>query len=76
MILSKLSDIELSKFIVYIDEATTFLFDLTHNDTLTGQLNLCYKILLRIVKNCYKLVLSDATINDGSFILIETRIKN
>jgi hypothetical protein len=76
MALSSLTNKELSNYIVYIDEATTFLFDLTHNDTLRNHLNICYKMLIRIMKHCYKLVLSDAEINDGSFLFIEPRIKN
>ena len=73
LILSKMRDIEFSNYIVYIDEISSFLNDLTHNDTLKGKLKLCNNILMRIIKNCHKLILSDAKITDNVFNFVKTR---
>ena len=60
-------------YIVYIDETTMFSKDLTHNETLKGRLKQCYQILMRIIKKCHKLILSDARINDNAFNLCKTK---
>lgn len=73
MLLKDLNEKEFSNYIVYIDEIASFLSDITHNETLRGKLKLCYQILMRIVKNCHKLILSDAKINDNVFNFIRTR---
>jgi hypothetical protein len=62
-----------NNYIVYIDEITSLLLSLTHNDTLNDKLKFVYIVLMRIVNNCKKLILSDATINDGVFYLLEKR---
>ena len=76
MILSKMPDIEFSKYIVYIDEISSFLSDVTHNETLRGKLKVCYQVLMRIIKNCHKLIVSDAKITDNTFNFLRTRPKN
>ena len=73
MLFKDLNEKDLSNYIVYIDEISSFLSDITHNETLRGKLKLCYQILMRIVKNCHKLILSDAKINDNVFNFIRTR---
>ena len=73
MILSKMPDIEFSKYIVYIDEISSFLNDVTHNETLRGKLKICYQVLMRIIKNCHKLIVSDAKITDNVFNFLRTR---
>ena len=69
MILSKMPDIEFSKYIVFIDEISSFLNNVTHNETLRGKLKVCYQVLMRIIKNCHKLIVSDAKITDNIFYL-------
>lgn len=73
MLFKDLNEKDFSNYIVYIDEISSFLSDITHNETLRGKLKLCYQILMRIVKNCHKLILSDAKINDNVFNFIRTR---
>lgn len=73
MLFKDVNEKEFSNYIVYIDEIASFLSDITHNETLRGKLKLCYQILMRIVKNCHKLILSDAKINDNVFNFIRTR---
>ena len=73
MLFRDVHEYEFSNYIVYIDEIASFLNDITHNETLRGKLKLCYQILMRIVRNCHKLILSDAKINDNVFNFIRTR---
>jgi hypothetical protein len=73
MILNNITDSELNNSIVYIDEITSFLKDITHNETLQGKLKSCYQILMRIIKKCHKLIVSDAIINDNVFNFIKSR---
>ena len=73
MLFRNLNDQEFSNYIVYIDEISSFLNDVSHNETLRGKLKLCYQILMRIVKNCHKLILSDAKISDNVINFIRTR---
>ena len=73
MLFKDIHEYEFSNYIVYIDEIASFLNDITHNETLRGKLKLCYQILMRIVRNCHKLILSDAKINDNVFNFIRTR---
>lgn len=76
MLISKLSDHDLKNYIVYIDEINSFLECLTHNDNLNRDLKLIYTTLMRIIKNCYKVVVSDALINDNVFELLKFRPDN
>jgi hypothetical protein len=73
LILSHIPNVEFSNYIVYIDEIASFLKDITHNDTLRGKLKLCYQILMRIIKNCCKLIVSDAKITDNVFNFLNVR---
>ena len=73
MLLKDLTISELSNYIVYIDEVTSFLKDVTHNETLRGKQRICYTILMKIIKHCHKLVVSDALISDNVFNFIRTR---
>ena len=73
MLFKDIPEHDFSNYIVYIDEISSFLSDITHNETLRGKLKLCYQILMRIVKNCHKLILSDAKITDNVFNFIKTR---
>ena len=74
MILKNIPTNEFKNYIVYIDETSMFSKDLTHNETLKGRLKSCYQILMRIIKNCHKLILTDARINDNAFNLSKTRL--
>ena len=67
---------EFNDYIVYIDEIASFLKDLTHNETLLPRLKMCFIILMRIIKNCFKLIVSDAVINDNVFNFISSKMNN
>jgi hypothetical protein len=73
--LAKLGDLgedELSNYIVYIDEISSFL-EFTHNDTLDGVLQQVFVLLQRLVKFAGKVIVSDALINDATFFFLKSR---
>ena len=79
MIFKDLQDQEffVTIYIVYIDEISSFLSDVTHNETFGGKWKVCYQILMKIIINYHKLILSDAKITDNAFSFIRTRkLKN
>ena len=51
--------------IVFIDEINSFIESLTHNETLDKNIKIIYQILIKIVKNCHKLIVCDALISDN-----------
>jgi hypothetical protein len=73
LIYEKLSNEELADYIVYIDEIASFIESLTHNDTLNNKLKKVYCLLIRVIKNCHKIIVSDALINDAVFELLKHR---
>lgn len=62
-----------NNYIVYIDEITSFLFSLTHNDNLNSVLKMVYIVLMKIINNCHKVIVSDATITDSTFNFLSKR---
>ena len=73
---NKLNDIEdIENYIIYIDEISSFIDTLLFSDSLNTQLKQIYIKLMYIIKNCKKLIMSDAHINANVFMLIEKRIK-
>ena len=62
-------------YIVYIDEITSFLNSLTNNDTLNSTLKGVYVVLMKIINNAHKVIVSDATINDNTFSFLNKRTK-
>lgn len=71
--LLKLSDLydsnELKDYVVYIDEIEGFL-QFTHNDKLNKNMKQIYLLLLHILKNCKKVIVSDAVISDNTINLL------
>jgi hypothetical protein len=67
---------DFSNYIVYIDEITTFLECLTHNNLLEANLKNTYNLLIRIIKTCNKIIVSDATINENTFTFLQTQKSN
>ena len=59
--------------IVYIDEIASFIEGITHNDTINNNLREIFQILIRIIKNAHKIIVSDALINDNVFELLKLR---
>jgi len=71
MVLSKLKKEDLENTIIYLDETTSLLKDLTQNITLKENLREIYNVLRRILKNCNQVICTDAIINDNVFSLLE-----
>ena len=63
------TDNDLSYLIVYLDEITSLLKYITQSETLKN-IKFIFNLFIRLIKNCHKLILTDATINDLSFLLI------
>ena len=73
--LIKLEDIDikqLNNICIYIDEISSFLL-LTHNSTLDSTIKRVFSLLTKMIKNCKKLIVSDAFINDQVFDLFNLR---
>jgi hypothetical protein len=51
--------------IIYIEEFECFSNNLTHNKNLDSNIRLINNLLMKLVKNCYKLIISDALINEN-----------
>ena len=65
----------LKNYIVYIDEITSFIESLIHNDKLNNSLQQTYLLLMSIIKKCHKLILSDAILTPNVLNLIDKREK-
>jgi hypothetical protein len=63
------TDNDLSYLIVYLDEITSLLKYITQSETLIN-IKFIFNLFIRLIKNCHKIILTDATINDLSFLLI------
>ena len=66
--LSRITNTELKTLVVYIDEIDSFL-KFTHNSTIQ-LIKPIYILLKRIVNNCAKLIVSDATIFNNLFLFL------
>ena len=65
-----MTDNDMSYMIIYLDEITSLLKYISHSDTIKD-VKLIYNLFVRLIKNCHKLILTDASINDLSFLLID-----
>lgn len=75
--LNYIKNFDMSKYILYIDEVNDLMNSLTHNKSLDKVLNTTYQTLIKLIKNCKKLILSDATITTNCTNLLYSRkIKN
>ena len=59
--------------IIYIDEVASFIESLTDNETMTKTLKKIYLLLMKLIKNAYKVIVSDALINDAVLELLKYR---
>jgi len=73
MMYSKYDGDFFKNYIVYIDEITSLISSLTHNETLNKALKGVYIVLMKIIKNAHKVIVSDATINNNTFTFLEKR---
>ena len=58
--------------IIYIDEFECFSNNLTHNKNLDNNIRLINNLLMKLIKNCYKLIISDALINENVHNFLNT----
>jgi len=56
---------DIKNYIIYIDEINSFLKHITHNTTLDKDLKKIFTKLMCLIKNCHKVIVSDAIINDN-----------
>lgn len=73
--LHKLATCDFSNKIVYIDEIHALTKSLTHNTTLKFQ-KLVYNTLERMIRDCYKLIVSDAHILQNTMWLLDERLND
>jgi len=66
---------QLTNYIIYIDEITSFL-ELTHNKTLDSNIKNIFTTLLRFIKYAKKIIVSDALITDNVFEFLKYRLNN
>ena len=64
---------EIKNYVVYIDEITSFIDSFLYNDSLNSHLKDTYLMLMKVIKNCKKLIVSDAIINANVFNLLQQR---
>jgi len=64
---------EPNEYIVYIDEINSFINNYLYNGTLNKSLQKTNKILMNIIKNCKKLIVSDAHINNLTMNFLNKR---
>ena len=72
--LHKLAQCDFTDKVIYIDEIYSLCNTLTHNDTIKNQ-RLVYNTLIRAIKECHKLIVSDAHIYDNVMMLLEQRLQ-
>jgi hypothetical protein len=70
----KLDNIDLNKVIVYIDEDTSMIKTLTDNETLDRTLKTIYSILMKLLRCCNKVILSDANTTNNVYNLLKYRL--
>ena len=71
--LTYLKNEEINNYIIFIDEINSFL-ELTHNDTLNGNIKHIYTLLKRLIRHAKKVIVSDAVILENVFDLLNIRI--
>jgi hypothetical protein len=71
--LAALTNEELNNYVIFIDEINSFL-ELTHNDTLNGNIKNIYSLLKRLIRHSYKVIVSDAVILENVFDFLNFRI--
>ena len=70
--LGNLDEEDISNYILYIDEVSSFL-DFTHNTTLKTKMKHVYYILRRLIKYSHKVIISDRLINDSCINFLKCR---
>ena len=71
--LKYVKNFDMRKVIVYIDECNSLLDTICQNETLDAVLVETYDFLIKLIKNCAKIIITDATINQNTYNLISGR---
>lgn len=74
--LNDVKDFDIKNTILYMDEVNDLLKSITHNDSLNTVINLVYTFLIKLIKGCKKIIISDATIDKNIINLLKTRTEN
>ena len=69
----RLQDSDFRNFVLYIDEVQSLCETLTHSQLLLKDVKIVWNVLVRMVKHCHKLVVSDHTITKSVLDLINIR---
>ena len=69
----QLEDSDFRNFVLYIDEVQSLCETLTHSQLLLKDVKIVWNVLVRMVKHCHKLVVSDHTITKSVLDLINIR---
>ena len=72
--LKNISIMQMNDTILFIDEIASFI-EFTHNDLLEkkGLMKETHNLLMKLIKNCKKVIVCDHMINDGVFTLLSNR---
>ena len=76
--LVKLFDKEINYYenkVLYIDEISSFLENLTHSTIMRDNIKIIHNVLMKMVKYCKKVIVSDHTIYNNTFQLLHKRNK-
>jgi hypothetical protein len=72
--LSKLTKEDKNRYIVFVDEITSFL-NITHNSTLDKNIKVVYNMFLSIIRHTHKVIIGDDIILDNVCEILKNRIK-
>jgi hypothetical protein len=72
MMFSRYDGAFFKNYIIYIDEINSLINSITHNDQIKN-IKGVYITLMKIIKNAHKIIVSDATINENTFNLLNVR---
>jgi hypothetical protein len=61
--------------ILYIDEISSFIENLTHSTILKDNIKIIHTVLMKMIKFCKKVIVSDHTIYNNTFDLLHKRTK-
>lgn len=71
--LQNLSMNVINNSVIFIDEITSFLETLTHNELLNNKMKQINNLLIKLIKNAKKVIVSDALINDNVLEFLKYR---
>lgn len=71
-----LEDYDYGDKVIYIDECNDLIRALTHNEQMNKILMMTYELLVKLIKNCKKVIITDATIDNNTINLLSSRKQN